>query len=305
MYRCVWFAALACLAMGCGTAGVGPVAREVRPQDAGLSAAAPLAHAEDESTMPVNDRRLVGRLLNETSRLKGAGRTVKMATLIDQLKTSRCRLDLAPAPKEALSAEALYERTKESVVIVGGPYKCEKCQKTHMATATGFAIAPGALVTNCHVIDEARKETLVVMTFDGRAFPVRAVLAASRADDVAILQVEGLNLRPLALAPGAPVGARVRVVSHPDGHFYTLTEGVVSRYLTVRRAETEVPAMAITADFARGSSGGPVFDDAGAVVGIATTTHSIYYDEKGARDNLQMVIKQCVPAASVLKLVQP
>jgi S1-C subfamily serine protease len=122
---------------------------------------------------------------------------------------------------------------------------------------------------------------------------------------VAILQVEGLNPRPLALAPGAPVGSPVRVISHPDGHFYTLTEGVVSRYLTVRRAETEVPAMAITADFARGSSGGPVFDDAGAVVGIATTTHSIYYDEKGARDNLQMVIKQCVPAASVLKLVQP
>jgi S1-C subfamily serine protease len=305
MHRFVWLAGLVCLAMGCGTDGARPVAGDGQCWRADPAAAAPPAHAEDSPTMAVNDRRLIGRLMNETSRLKEAGRTVKIAALIEQLKTARCRLDLATPPKEIISAEALYERAKESVVVVGGPYKCEKCGKIHMATASAFVIAAGACVTSYHVVDEPKKETLVVMTFDGRVLPVKGVLAASKADDVAILQVEGLNSKPLALAPGAPVGSRVRVIGHPDGRFYALTEGIVSRYLTLRRGEADVAMMAITADFARGSSGAPVLNECGAVVGIAATTHSVYYDESGARENLQMVVKQCVPAASVLKLVQP
>jgi S1-C subfamily serine protease len=61
--------------------------------------------------------------------------------------------------------------------------------------------------------------------------------------------------------------------------------------------------MSITADYARGSSGSPVLDDSGAVVGMVADTRSIYYTiDHGAQQNLQMVVKECVPSASILKL---
>jgi hypothetical protein len=62
--------------------------------------------------------------------------------------------------------------------------------------------------------------------------------------------------------------------------------------------------MSITADFAKGSSGGPVFDEAGNVAGMVASTESVYYDTKnGVRDNLQMVFKNCAPARSLLDLI--
>jgi len=63
--------------------------------------------------------------------------------------------------------------------------------------------------------------------------------------------------------------------------------------------------MAVTADFARGSSGGPAFNDCGNVVGFVCSTSSVYYKVgQGRKDDLQMVFKNCVTAASVLKLIK-
>lgn len=126
--------------------------------------------------------------------------------------------------------------------------------------------------------------------------------------DVAILQAEGKGFTALPLSTNAPAGMPVRVISHPDHNFYTLSEGVVSRQFvnSRRRGMEPVTMLAITADFAKGSSGGPVFDDTGAVIGIVTSTVSTYYDtNNGRRDNLQMVFKHCIPSGYLLELVRP
>jgi serine protease Do len=108
----------------------------------------------------------------------------------------------------------------------------------------------------------------------------------------------------VALGQAAPVGAKIDLISHPNQRFYTLTEGRVARYFMMQRGKMPVSAMSITADFGRGSSGGPVFNESGEVVGIAASTESLYYTEKdGEQKNLQMVFKHCVPVSQLRELI--
>ncbi|MGD0094166.1 MAG: serine protease [Planctomycetota bacterium] len=270
-----------------------------------LGLAAPCADGA-AAPEPVDDQRITLNLEKAAAELVAAGRTVKMAALIEQLQKKKCALELVPPPKEAIPLETFYERMKASVLIVAGYYKCDKCGKHHVSPAGGYAISKsGVCVTNYHVVNAPHWETLLAMTADGRVLPVQAVLAASAADDVAIVQLDGQDLTPVALAADAPVGARVRVINHPDGRFFVYTEGVISRYFKSHRKDAEAAMMAITADFAKGSSGSPVFNDCGAVVGMVANTASIYYNLKeGHKEDLQMVVKECVPASSILKLIE-
>jgi S1-C subfamily serine protease len=116
------------------------------------------------------------------------------------------------------------------------------------------------------------------------------------------------GLVPLPLfsqAPEPPVGTAISVISHPAGHFYSFTTGIISRYMDVLDPSGTYSAFAITADYARGSSGAPVMNQQGQVVGIFRSTESIYYSEnRGQQRNLQMVYKICIPVASLHKLLE-
>jgi len=146
------------------------------------------------------------------------------------------------------------------------------------------------------------------MTADQRVFPVEEVLAASRADDLAILRISAKGLQPLPIAEtpaAAQVGSAVGVISHPDGRFYCYTSGIISRYMKIHSAGQQVDAVSITADYARGSSGAPVLNREAQVVAIVMSTESVYYTEdEGQQHNLQMVFKTCIPARSLRKLVR-
>jgi hypothetical protein len=66
---------------------------------------------------------------------------------------------------------------------------------------------------------------------------------------------------------------------------------------------SDVRRVQITAEFAKGSSGGPILNDLGQVVALVTTTDSVYYNTNdGKQENLQMVFYNCVPYESVLNL---
>ena len=110
----------------------------------------------------------------------------------------------------------------------------------------------------------------------------------------------------MPLAASARIGAPILVLSHPVSHFYSLTSGIISRYFTQRRRDGVVNFLSITADFAKGSSGAPVVDEFGAVVGVVWNTYSIYFDDDddAKKDNLQMVIKDCATSRALLDLVQ-
>lgn len=287
------------------------------------------AHGEDAPALPVhatvapavdappppgvrtvNDRDLVARICAEGDRMIAAGATTPMATLLEQLKRTSAQLALPAEAPPAADPESVYERASKSTLVVGGLYKCDKCAHTHANCASGFVLtASGVAVTNYHVVDAKQNMTVVAATKDGRVLAVREVLAADRAHDVAVVRLDVPDgsgpLEPLPLGAQARPGADVFVMSHPDGRFFSFTRGTVSRYYQAGPHRGNATMMQITADFARGSSGGPVLDARGQAVGMVASTSSVYYNaDNGAQKNLQMVFKECVTADTIRALLQ-
>jgi S1-C subfamily serine protease len=255
----------------------------------------------------VDDASLYAAILKSGVELIDRGQTTKTATLIEQLKRKRCSLKLTAQPtRTPLHDPSLYTQRKGSVLVFAGLFKCKQCPDWHAGCSSGFVLTEGGVaVTNYHVVNHPESTALVTATADGRVLPVKAVLAASEADDIAIVQLGGGNLQAIPLLADAEVGSKVSVIGHPSGKFYTLSEGIVSRYYLQKDLGAQAQRMAITADFAIGSSGGPVFDECGNAVGMVAGTESIYYTRtNGVNDNLQMVLKYCVPASSVLRLIE-
>lgn len=64
--------------------------------------------------------------------------------------------------------------------------------------------------------------------------------------------------------------------------------------------------MSVTADFAQGSSGAPIVNRQGNVVGMVCSTKSLYHeDPAGCQTHLQMVLKNGVPAECIWGLLEP
>ena len=268
---------------------------------AGCTCMKPGAVRSTGGTKPavINDRAIIGQMTREATRMMDSGEPVSMESLIEQLKKEpRLSLKL-PAGKGARAADA-----QKAIAVVGGVYKCKSCTRWHVAPASGFLIAEDMVVTNYHVVNQPERSSLAVRLFDGRVFMVEAVVAASERFDLAVLRIPKTGVKPVALGQAAPVGAKVDLISHPNQKFYTLSEGRVARYFMTQRDRKTVPAMAITADFGRGSSGAPVLNEAGEVVGIAASTESLYYTENDDdQKNLQMVFKNCVPVSQLREII--
>ena len=247
----------------------------------------------------INDRKIMSQMTEKATEMMDSDSVVSMQTLIAKLKTE-------PKIKLNLSNSNLFSpsEAQEAIAVVGGVYKCNRCTLWHVAPATGFFIADDLVVTNYHVVDQPKRSGLAVRLFDGRVFMVEDVIAASERFDLAVLRVPKTGIKAISLGQAAPVGAKVDLISHPNRKFYTLSEGRVARYFITQRNRKTVPAMAITADFGKGSSGAPVLDKFGQVVGIAASTESLYYTEKeGVQKNLQMVFKNCVPVSQLRELI--
>ena len=122
------------------------------------------------------------------------------------------------------------------------------------------------------------------------------VLAADEKADVAIFRIRARDLPYMDLAQNPVPGTEAYVMSHPQRAFYTFTRGSVARY----SRNNGLPRMEITADYATGSSGGPVVNAQGQVIGIvcSTTTLLTSNDENGS---VQMVRKSTVPVAEIRK----
>jgi hypothetical protein len=142
-----------------------------------------------------------------------------------------------------------------------------------LAQGSGFLVSKnGHVVTNYHVIKNGA--SAVIKLPDGAFFVVDGVLASNKDRDVAIIKAHGNNFRPLTLGDSnrLQVGEEVVAIGNPLSLESTVSNGIVSAIRTVE--EEGGKFVQITAPISPGSSGGPLFNMAGEVVGI-TTSHLI------------------------------
>jgi S1-C subfamily serine protease len=147
-------------------------------------------------------------------------------------------------------------------------------------SGSGFVLSEdGRIVTNHHVIDDASR--IVAVFADGKEVEVVGVWAFSgrEKDDIAVLQLAPGRYPALRLAgtPAQP-GDAVVVIGSPHGLSQAITTGIVAavrEHGTVTRRTKDGPkswGLQITAGIAPGSSGSPILNASGDVVGVAVGT---------------------------------
>lgn len=204
-----------------------------------------------------------------------------------------------------LDAASIAQTAMDAVVAVNSHSLCGRCSLWHVrGSATGFVVnRNGLVVTNHHVVDGDAVRTIALKT--GRVLRVTEVIRSDPQTDLALIRVDiGDTPLPAALpvAPKAAIGTPVAAIHHPDGAMWTLTTGVISRFAEVNARGGAIERMQISAPYARGSSGGPILDSRGAVVGVVIATRSIYYEQEEQR-NLQMVLNLCASSDQLRDLL--
>ena len=136
-----------------------------------------------------------------------------------------------------------------------------------IARGTGFLVrADGAILTNYHVI--ATGNVGVVKFADGTILPVDGVLATDKFRDLAIIKIHGKTFPTLTLGNSdqIQVGEEVVAIGNPLGLELTVSNGILSGIRGDEKEDGKL--LQITAPISHGSSGGPLFNMFGEVVGI-------------------------------------
>ena len=134
---------------------------------------------------------------------------------------------------------------------------------------SGFFVERDKIATNIHVI--AHPGPIYVKSVDKKTtWKVEGVAAYDVRNDLAILKVVGEGeALPLANSDTVQGGERISVVGYPDGK-YKVTEG------TLHRIRNTDKWLQMEVDTAGGSSGSPVLNSEGQVIGIDTTVDDFY-----------------------------
>ena len=134
---------------------------------------------------------------------------------------------------------------------------------------SGFFVRDNLIATNYHVIEgAARGRAKLVGQFS--TYTIEGVTATDKTNDLALLKVtvSGINPLPLGNSSDVEIGETVYVTGNPKGLEGTFSNGIISS----RRDPYVKERLQMTAPISPGSSGGPVLNSKGEVIGISFMT---------------------------------
>ena len=136
-------------------------------------------------------------------------------------------------------------------------------------TGSGFVIHAGHIATNHHVVDNmwigsaklAGKEEI---------YPVEAIIDIDKERDLAVIKVGGIDAPALSLGDSdtVQIDDRVYIAGNPRGLEVLFSAGIISAI----RGSSADKIFQMTAPISQGSSGGPVFNKKGEVIGVSSVT---------------------------------
>lgn len=172
-----------------------------------------------------------------------------------------CTINIATA-QTTLSAEDIAEKALAATVYLEMKNKNGKT----LGIGSGFFVKPNLIATNYHVIEGAANGTAKLV---GKytTYNIEGFTTTDQRNDLAILKVTAYGVKPLSLSDSDAVriGETVYVAGNPKGLEGTFSNGVISSH----QDKNTKKWIQMTAPISLGSSGGPVLNRKGEVIGVS------------------------------------
>lgn len=163
-----------------------------------------------------------------------------------------------------ITTSGIYKNAKDSVVLL----VAYDSMGIPSSLGSGFYFEKNKIATNFHVVSGASK--IVFKHIGEKSFnEVDKITSFSENLDLAILSVSKPGV-PLTIENNSPVniGEKVIAIGNPRGLEGSVSEGIISAV----RGDKDLSYFQITTPISPGSSGGPLFNENGNVIGITTAT---------------------------------
>lgn len=140
--------------------------------------------------------------------------------------------------------------------------------KQPLSLGSGFIVDDGIIVTNVHVVENATYG-YVTISGENKKYNIEGYYAIDRTNDLILLSVPTLIGNPIEFNSNpVEIGERIYAIGNPKGLSGTISEGIISGVRTVGNSEL----IQITAPISPGSSGGPIINDNGKLIGVSVGT---------------------------------
>jgi hypothetical protein len=167
-----------------------------------------------------------------------------------------------PAPQVRMTARDIIDASSPAIVRI---------ESGEAKVGTGFILSSdGLIATNLHVI-EGESSIHVKLYKDPTEYPATVIVGVDKGHDLALLRItpkKPLPVLHLGDSSAVSAGDRIYAIGNPLGVFdYSITDGLISQ---VRPLSADLTILQISAAISQGSSGGPLFNQFGEVIGVTT-----------------------------------
>ena len=172
---------------------------------------------------------------------------------------------LGVSTAQAQNVQEIAKRAFGSTVLL----VMEDANGQTLSLGSGFFVRDGVIASNLHVIDGAASG-YAKLVGQKTKHEVEGVTALDPERDLVLLKISGAHTSALTLgnSDAVHVGEPIYAVDNPRGLEGTFSQGIVS---SVRRVGA-YRLLQMTAPISPGSSGGPVLNGKGQVIGVSVAT---------------------------------